>query len=167
MRRINLEGDTVTEPLQCFLHCQDPKSSSSSKPRVRTWAITADPTADPDNTKLVNLMDAINHAIYVQGKKTLVVFLSPKSGSGGAISMWCKSILPILRYSKHAVQCIVTTRAAHCEDYVADLSNPLTNEHVIVAVGGDGMTHEAVNGLHRRHQALREGEQGTRWFSYR
>jgi diacylglycerol kinase family enzyme len=95
-------------------------------------------------------------ATYPQGSKELIVFVSPVSGSGGAKKMWERDVLPLVALSKHSIRVITTTRQAHAEDFVADLTNTVNSNHVCVAVGGDGMMHEAVNGVQRRKQALKE-----------
>jgi len=91
--------------------------------------------------------------IYPTKPKTIVAFVSPKSGSGKAKLMWATQVLPLLQLTKHQIKSIETTRAQHAEDWVADVSNIVTPLHIIVAVGGDGMMHEVVNGWYRRVQS--------------
>lgn len=105
-----------------------------------------------------SVVQAILAAVYVCGTKQMTAFVSPISGSGQAKVMWERDVLPVLFLSRHFVSQIVTERQAHCEDFVADLNNKLTRDHVVIAIGGDGMVHEAVNGLQRRREALRQGK---------
>lgn len=92
--------------------------------------------------------------VYEKSVKNILIFASPVSGTGDAEMVVRKMVLPVLHFSKHRVQVIVTKRAHHCEDYVADLNNVINEHFVVVGVGGDGMVHEIVNGLHRRKLAL-------------
>ncbi|KAG5476374.1 hypothetical protein LSCM1_04076 [Leishmania martiniquensis] len=100
------------------------------------------------------LVSKVVQRIYQKGTKHIVAFVSAKSGKGKGEYIFDKQVLPLLHFSRHTYQAYVTRRAHECEDYVASLENPMSSETVIAVVGGDGMIHEAVNGLHRRKLAL-------------
>lgn len=145
-------GDHQVGPQPFFLHYVAPK---------KTKLITATFFSRSGRDQLALVRGVINlivRAVYLHGPKELVVFVSPVSGSGGAKKMWEREVLPLLSLSKHSIHVVTTTRQAHAEDYIADISNDLNGNHVCVAVGGDGMMHEAVNGLQRRRHALAEGD---------
>ncbi|KEG07647.1 putative sphingosine kinase A, B [Trypanosoma grayi] len=101
------------------------------------------------------VVQTILRDVYHGGERKLRFFVSPKSGVGDAIKICKRHVMPVLRFSRHELEVIVTDRAHHCEDYIADTANSVTGRDVIVCVGGDGMIHEAVNGFYRRkHAAL-------------
>ncbi|EPY24941.1 diacylglycerol kinase [Angomonas deanei] len=108
---------------------------------------------------------AVLSHIYQEGYKRILIFISPKSGKGKGEEIVKRHILPILHFSRHAVDVHLTTRAHDCEDYVANISNALDGGTVVACAGGDGMIHEALNGLQRRKlallKALREGGGNT------
>ena len=132
-----------------FLHFIPAKAKKGSDLRSLSFS-----TRNGSEENVANLVKAINADIYRTGCKTIIGFISPVSGSGKAQIMWNETVYAVLRFSRHKIVPIVTTHRFHCEEYIADLRNELTDEHVVVAVGGDGMMHEAVNGLDQRRRAL-------------
>ncbi|KAK7201189.1 sphingosine kinase A, B [Novymonas esmeraldas] len=92
--------------------------------------------------------------IYSRGPKHIIAFISAKSGRGKGERIFEKQVRPLLHFSRHTYQTYLTQRAHDCEDFVADLANPMDSNTVVAAVGGDGMIHETVNGVHRRKLAL-------------
>ncbi|KAG5502120.1 hypothetical protein GH5_05067 [Leishmania sp. Ghana 2012 LV757] len=100
------------------------------------------------------IVSKVVQRIYQKGSKHIIAFISAKSGKGKGEYIFEKQVLPLLHFSRHTYQAYSTRRAHDCEDYVASLENSMSSNTVIVVVGGDGMIHEAVNGLHRRKVAL-------------
>ncbi|CUG90283.1 diacylglycerol kinase, putative [Bodo saltans] len=144
------ESAAPTGPQPFFIHYVVPK-------KKKLITATFFSRAGKEQLALVReVVEKTLAAVYPQGKKELIVFVSPVSGSGGAKKMWERDVLPLVSLSKHSIRVITTTRQAHAEDFVADLANTVNSSHVCVAVGGDGMMHEAVNGVQRRKQALLE-----------
>ncbi|EKF38728.1 sphingosine kinase A, B, putative [Trypanosoma cruzi marinkellei] len=136
----------------CLYYLYYVKQSGSS---LRVFTLEFSPLLDYENKRKMDfLVRSILRSVYPSGTKKLILFVSPKSGSGKAVSITEEKVFPVLYFSRHEMSVVVTTRVFHCEDYIADLANEINSEHVIVTVGGDGMIHEAVNGLFRRKQAL-------------
>ncbi|KAK9903549.1 hypothetical protein WJX75_008659 [Coccomyxa subellipsoidea] len=92
----------------------------------------------------------INEAVGVcNGRpRTLLAFLNPYGGSGRAPAVWDGDASPIL--TKAGVRCtvIVTQRPLHAYETVRDLPlQELQSYDGILAVGGDGMFQEVLNGV--------------------
>ncbi|KAF5222298.1 Sphingosine kinase [Trypanosoma cruzi] len=136
----------------CLYYLHYVKQSGSS---LQVSTLEFSPLSDCESQgKMKFLVQSILRSVYPSGTRKLILFVSPKSGSGKAVSITEEKVFPVLYFTRHEVSVIVTTRVFHCEDYIADVVNDINSEHVIVCVGGDGMIHEAVNGLFRRKQAL-------------
>ncbi|GET89430.1 hypothetical protein, conserved [Leishmania tarentolae] len=101
-----------------------------------------------------HVVSTVVQRIYQKGSKHIIAFISTKSGKGKGEHIFEKQVRPMLHFSRHTYQIYVTRRAHDCEDFVANLDNPMDSNTVIAAVGGDGMVHEVVNGIHRRKLAL-------------
>ncbi|CBZ27891.1 conserved hypothetical protein [Leishmania mexicana MHOM/GT/2001/U1103] len=101
-----------------------------------------------------HVVTTVVQRIYQKGPKHIIAFISAKSGKGKGEDIFEKQVRPVLHFSRHTYKIHVTRRAHDCEDYVANLENPMDSNTVIAAVGGDGMVHETVNGVHRRKLAL-------------
>lgn len=104
-------------------------------------------------TAAAELLAAVNlelrRFLYPRGPLHFVAFVSPISGKGKGVSLWNSIGLTMLRYTQHSVTTIVTTHRFHAEEE-AERNESYDRRHVLVAVGGDGMLHEVVNGLQRR-----------------
>ncbi|ESL11568.1 hypothetical protein TRSC58_00677 [Trypanosoma rangeli SC58] len=134
---------------------------SASSPRVSTVKFAFLPD-DKSREDLRVVVQAILHGLYPRGAKQLFLFVSPKSGTGDGVHITEEQVLPALYFTRHEVHAFITTRVFHCEDYIANIANEFNRERVIVCVGGDGMIHEAVNGLFRRERALLEREEAAK-----
>jgi diacylglycerol kinase family enzyme len=143
------ESGPKSPPQLYFMHFAPIKAKTGKDVRTISFCARAG-----SEDALARLVSAVNTAVYRTGAKTIVAFISPVSGSGKAQSMWNDTVYGVLRYSKHRIQPIITTHRFHCEEYIADPKNDLSDAHVVVAVGGDGMMHEAVNGLDQRRRAI-------------
>ncbi|RHW71527.1 sphingosine kinase A [Trypanosoma brucei equiperdum] len=128
------------------------KKAKGQIPKISTTEFTA-ATSMAYQQEAHSTVQCILSAIYPRGCKKLLFFISAKSGKGNALSIYKRAVLPVVQASRHDFQEIITTRARHAEDYVADLGNDMSDKYVVVAVGGDGMFHELVNGLNRRRKA--------------
>lgn len=135
-----------------FLHYLRRKKKASGR-SIHTVEFTV--RGGPHHLQAANgLAETILHRVYPAGAKHILAFISPLSGQGFGRKVFEKSIKPVLHFSRHSVHVHITTHAHDCENIVANLENAMDSHYVLVAVGGDGMMHEMVNGLHRRRLAL-------------
>lgn len=104
------------------------------------------PSASP--TPLDQMATTLLRRAFPYGPLHFTALVSPTSGDGHAVSKWERIAVPLLRASPHTFETIITTRRGHAEDYAR--SQPLRDNEVLVAAGGDGMIHELVNGLDTR-----------------
>ncbi|KAG8344709.1 putative sphingosine kinase A, B [Trypanosoma vivax] len=135
-----------------YLHYIKDKRSKSA-PYLSTLQFTTLQSAS-NQQEVMCLVQRLLHNVYPCGVKKLLFFISRKSGNGSAWNIYRDMVQPVLHFSRHEIEAIVTTRARHCEDYIADLVNDISGHHVIVTIGGDGMMYETVNGLSRRRKVL-------------
>lgn len=86
--------------------------------------------------------------------KNLLVFVHPLSGKGHGCKTW-ETVAPIFSRAKVRTKVIVTERAGHAFDVMASITNMELNTYDgVVAVGGDGLFNEILNGLlSSRHKA--------------
>lgn len=92
----------------------------------------------------------IQRRLFPHGPLNFIVFISPVSGKGKGEELWKSVAEPILLSTPHNINIVKTTHRGHAEEYAA--KNELGAADVLVAVGGDGMAHEVVNGLHQRQR---------------
>ena len=93
-----------------------------------------------------------NSAVYSSSgllpRQPVLFLVNPKSGSGGAMRLFEKQVVPILKESHLSYEVIPTLRANHARQLVA--SEDLRRWRAIVIVSGDGLVHEVYNGLFDR-----------------
>ncbi|KAF0889102.1 hypothetical protein E2562_021152 [Oryza meyeriana var. granulata] len=79
--------------------------------------------------------------------KNLMVFVHPLCGKGRGCKNW-ETVAPLFERAKVKTKVIVTERAGHAYDTLASLSDKdLKKYDGVVAVGGDGLFNEILNGL--------------------
>jgi diacylglycerol kinase family enzyme len=80
----------------------------------------------------------------------LLIFVNPAGGTGKSQQHW-NSINKIISYAGFKFKEIMTLYRYHCQDYILDLKlEDLLNYDGIIAVGGDGIVFEILNGLFLR-----------------
>ncbi|KAK9075196.1 hypothetical protein SSX86_003517 [Deinandra increscens subsp. villosa] len=86
--------------------------------------------------------------------KSLVVFVNPRSGKRNGCQVW-ENVAPLFTQAKVKTKVIVTERAGHAFDAMTSITNrELSSYDGVVAVGGDGLFNEILNGvLLSRHKA--------------
>uniref|UniRef100_A0A0E0K350 Ceramide kinase n=1 Tax=Oryza punctata TaxID=4537 RepID=A0A0E0K350_ORYPU len=79
--------------------------------------------------------------------KNLMVFVHPLCGKGRGCKNW-ETVAPLFEQAKVKTKVIVTERAGHAYDTLASLSDKdLKKFDGVIAVGGDGLFNEILNGL--------------------
>ncbi|KAF7148054.1 hypothetical protein RHSIM_Rhsim03G0162800 [Rhododendron simsii] len=79
--------------------------------------------------------------------KNLLVFVHPKSGKGNGCRTW-EAVAPIFSRAKIKTKVMVTQRAGQAFDVMSSITNEDLNVYDgVIAVGGDGLFNEILNGL--------------------
>lgn len=102
-----------------------------------------------DQPKCETLLNQINSFLNKEkGRpKSLLVFVNPKSGKGNGHKIW-GVVAPIFSRAKVSAEVTVTERSGHAFDVVTSMtSGELNSYDGIVAVGGDGLFNEILNGI--------------------
>ncbi|CAM8886913.1 unnamed protein product [Rhodiola kirilowii] len=83
----------------------------------------------------------------IRRPRNLLVFVHPLSGKGNGCKTW-ETVAPIFSRAKVKTKVTVTQRAGHAFDVMSSSTNVELNEFDgVVAVGGDGLFNEVLNGL--------------------
>ena len=80
------------------------------------------------------------------------MFVNPIGGKRKAGKIYDTKVAPILRLAGISCEHIVTQRANHARDLLADTNHPIKDYDGFVCVGGDGMFAELLNGILERTQ---------------
>ena len=86
--------------------------------------------------------------VKISNEKPILFLVNPKSGTGKALSIFNRKVLPILKESKTNYEMILTDRQNHARDIVA--TEDIKKWKAVVIISGDGLVHEVYNGLLRR-----------------
>jgi sphingosine kinase len=84
--------------------------------------------------------------------RKFVVFVNPASGQGQAVSVWDNEVKPMLAKAGVEARVVITqyaNHARHCMKTGEGL-DPLLEYEAILAVGGDGLIFEVINGIAER-----------------
>ena len=91
----------------------------------------------------------ISYLILKDG--TVLIFLNPQSGQKQSMSIFEKTLKPLLDEFALSYELFVTKRAKEAEDYLQSVENLLAKYSAIVIVSGDGLLFEVLQGLFQRH----------------
>jgi sphingosine kinase len=139
-------GQTLTAVLRIrYLPRKAKTPSDACELRLITLGL---PTPDAER-----LHAEIFTAAFPRGSLRFMSFVSPVSGSGKSMETWQSIAAPLLAMTPHTFTVVTTTHRYHAEEEAA--TGNFDAKDVIVACGGDGMAHEVINGLYRRHQRTR------------
>ncbi|KAG7092503.1 hypothetical protein E1B28_008854 [Marasmius oreades] len=81
----------------------------------------------------------------VQRNRRLKVLVNPYGGVGKAVSVFTKTVEPILRAAGCTLDVVYTTHHGHATEIASKL--PLDAFDALLTVSGDGLIHEVLNGL--------------------
>jgi hypothetical protein len=93
--------------------------------------------------------DTITRTLYPTGTKNYLIFVNPVGGPGTAVTLFRTIVEPMLIQSGHKYHLVITQRADHAKDMVAEADN-LDEYTALVAIGGDGLLYEIVQGMASR-----------------
>lgn len=110
---------------------------------ISQMALTQPSNSVEDATKITDL----NLTAPIRPRR-FMVFVNPVSGQGRSVSIWKDQVEPMLSQAGIEVKLVVTQYANHAKDIMEDI-DPSSFE-CILAIGGDGMLFEIVNGLSAR-----------------
>ncbi|KAG1362145.1 ceramide kinase [Cocos nucifera] len=113
------------------------------------WVLSEYTFGHEDLQKCQMWVEDINAYIKIGAgrPKSLLVFVHPLCGKGRGNKTW-EMVAPIFSRAKVQTEVKVTKRAGHAFDIISSLSDgELCSFDGIVAVGGDGLFNEVLNGL--------------------
>ncbi|XP_058977879.1 sphingosine kinase 2 [Musca domestica] len=84
------------------------------------------------------------------GRKPLLIFLNPKSGSGKGRVMFQKQVIPVLKEADIPYELMVTTHANFAREMVKKRQDLPQKYSGIVVASGDGLYFEVLNGIMER-----------------
>lgn len=97
------------------------------------------------DTELNILLKTSENAL---AQKPLLIFVNPKSGAGKAKNIFYERALTIFNEAKVPHVLVMTEYANHAKEYIQTLN--LNSYSGIIAISGDGLIYEIINGLAAR-----------------
>ncbi|CAN6232718.1 unnamed protein product [Urochloa humidicola] len=120
-----------------------------TRKRLPTWVPCEYIFGHKDLKTCKNWFERLMACINNEGNrpKNLMVFVHPLCGKGRGVKNW-DTVAPLFDRAKIKTKVIVTERAGHAYDTLASLSDiELKALDGVVAVGGDGLFNEILNGI--------------------
>ncbi len=109
-----------------------------------------------DETAAKSFHSSINKLIYglpidapAIPRRQIFVLANPASGSGQAVDR-ARSVEPMLKHSGISYQIILTTHAGHAKEFLSTLNFDEFDSVSVICSSGDGLVHEAINGIFDR-----------------
>jgi len=148
-------ANTGRQPISMVLPGEDPEADA---PPATAAASNAVGNVVPA-VQLAKMAASLRKAAFPFGPLFFTVIVSPVSGKGEGMKQWQTHAQPLIDISPHSSRTMLTTHRGHAEEYAE--TAPLKPNEVLVAVGGDGMAHEVVNGFRRRLARDRQAAEGS------
>ncbi|KAH0456853.1 hypothetical protein IEQ34_014760 [Dendrobium chrysotoxum] len=146
-----INGHNSTEMYRFVVHGFQRGKNSASPSVLSTYTF-----GHRDSHTCQELFDQINACMKLQvGRpKNLLVFVHPQCGKGNGRKTW-EVVAPLFSRAKVTTKVTVTQRAGHAYDILkSSTDRELRSFDGIIAVGGDGLFNEVLNGLlSSRHKA--------------
>ncbi|XP_020693836.1 ceramide kinase isoform X2 [Dendrobium catenatum] len=146
-----INGHNSTEMYRFVVHGFQRGKNSTSPYVLSTYTF-----GHRDSHACRELFDQINACMKLQvGRpKNLLVFVHPQCGKGNGCKTW-EVVAPLFSRAKVTTKVTVTQRAGHAYDILkSSTDRELRSFDGIIAVGGDGLFNEVLNGLlSSRHKA--------------
>ncbi|KAI9985702.1 hypothetical protein PInf_005101 [Phytophthora infestans] len=130
--------------VQWVFRCDDADGDAAAMRTVKAIRFLADPRVEQGIKATEKLLDPYGS---LPPRKFMVV-INPAGGKGNAQLTFEKEVAPILEQANVVVETIITKKVAHATEITADV--PLNQYDCIVAVGGDGLLSEMLQGLMNR-----------------
>lgn len=143
---------------KCDITIRYAKSPSrpSSSPSVHVAYINyaLDTSSTALFTKATTWVAALQDRAYgeSQRQKRLKVLINPRSGTGKAPKLYTREIEPILAAARCTIDVERTAYSGHAVEICRDID--IDAFDAIVCCGGDGVVHEAFNGLAQKPNAI-------------
>ncbi|KAH0433261.1 hypothetical protein IEQ34_027068 [Dendrobium chrysotoxum] len=139
-----INGHNSTEMYRFVVHGFQRGKNSTSPSVLSTYTF-----GHRDSHTCQELFDQINACMKLQvGRpKNLLVFVHPQCGKGNGRKTW-EVVAPLFSRAKVTTKVTVTQRAGHAYDILkSSTDRELRSFDGIIAVGGDGLFNEVLNGL--------------------
>ncbi|KAL3661273.1 hypothetical protein V7S43_013881 [Phytophthora oleae] len=130
--------------LQWVFRCDDEGGDAAAMKTVKAIRFLADPRVQQGVKAAEKLLDPYG---FLPPRKFMVV-INPAGGTGNAQQTFEKEVAPMLEQANVEVETVITRQAAHATEILAEV--PLNKYDCIVAVGGDGLLSEMLQGLMNR-----------------
>jgi len=133
----------VRRGTELVLHCLSVYPAHPERPRVYTAVSLILDTAQEAETVARALSDAVGNT---PGRRCVFVLVNPRAGRGMASTICDSTVVPLLAAAGISSRQHVTQSSGDAAKLIAEQPSPFPFA-AIVAVGGDGMLSEVVNGL--------------------
>lgn len=134
--------------VQWVFSCEDEDGDAVAMRIVKAIRFLADPRIQQGIKKGEELLEELLDPCGYTIPRKFMVVINPAGGTGNAQQTFEKEVAPMLEQANVEVEQIITKRAAHATELLMDV--PLNQYDCIVAVGGDGLLSEILQGLMSR-----------------
>ncbi|KAG1704781.1 hypothetical protein DVH05_004809 [Phytophthora capsici] len=129
---------------QWVFRCDDDDGDAVAMKTVKVIRFLADPRVQQGVKAAEKLLDPYG---FMPPRKFMVV-INPAGGTGNAQQTFEKEVAPMLEQANVEMETVITRQAGHATELLAEV--PLNKFDCIVAVGGDGLLSEMLQGLLNR-----------------
>ncbi|TDH67465.1 hypothetical protein CCR75_007844 [Bremia lactucae] len=127
--------------VQWVFRCNDEDGDAVARRTVKAIRFLADPRVKQSIKSAEKLLDPFG----ILPPRKFMVLINPAGGNGGAQQTFEKEVAPMLKQANVEVEQVITREAGHATEILAQV--PLYQYECIVAVGGDGLLSEMLQGL--------------------